>query len=242
MSRTLLRRALAGPSRLVAVTRRRGLAVNPALDPVVPCPDRVLQASVRTEMGTIHSRALRDVHKRVPASLLGDRLPFVHLSVDTKELMPFLRRTHYQRELFTVTVEDGETVRILPQEVQFDTLKHFNVKHINFRRWPRDPVRHPVKLAVPLVFTHEETIPTVKAGGYVHDMFSDTGIPCLVRDPENVPRFFVADMRRSEKGDLRFEHLDIPPGVTIRRTARTTEADGKTIANFLVGRVKRVRG
>lgn len=233
-----------GSSAQAASLRRAGVGLlrrwyRPDLDPIVPSPDRVLHAVPRksSELGTIHSREMRAAD-RLPVVLQGDGLPFVNLSVAREALMPFLRRTHYQRELLTLEVEGGEKVRVLTQEVQYDDLKRFNVKHVNFRRWPRDPLRHPVKLPVPIIFVNEETHPTIKTGGYTHDIFSDTGLKCLVRDPENIPRFLVADMRRADGMDLRMEHLTVPPGVTIRPNARTLQNGG----NFLVGRVKRVRG
>ena len=233
-----------GSSAHAASLRRAGVGLlrrwyRPDLDPIVPSPDRVLHAVPRksSELGTIHSREMRAAG-RLPVVLQGDGLPFVNLSVAREALMPFLRRTHYQRELLTLEVEGGEKVRVLTQEVQYDDLKRFNVKHVNFRRWPRDPLRHPVKLPVPIIFVNEETHPTIKTGGYTHDIFSDTGLQCLVRDPENIPRFLVADMRRADGMDLRMEHLTVPPGVTIRPNARTLHNGG----NFLVGRVKRVRG
>ena len=233
-----------GSSAQAASLRRAGVGLlrrwyRPDLDPIVPSPDRVLHAVPRksSELGTIHSREMRAAG-RLPVVLQGDGLPFVNLSVAREALMPFLRRTHYQRELLTLEVEGGEKVRVLTQEVQYDDLKRFNVKHVNFRRWPRDPLRHPVKLPVPIIFVNEETHPTIKTGGYTHDIFSDTGLKCLVRDPENIPRFLVADMRRADGMDLRMEHLTVPPGVTIRPNARTLQNGG----NFLVGRVKRVRG
>ena len=45
--------------------------------------------------------------------------------------MPFLQRTHYQRELLTLAVDGGETVHVLPQEVQVGSYKQFDVKHVN---------------------------------------------------------------------------------------------------------------
>ena len=226
--------ALAVP---VACMARRSLCSRPDLDPAVPSPDRVLEATRRETLGSKSAQKLR-TSGRVPASLLGDRLPFEHLSVDRIELMNFLRRPHFQRELLTLAVEGGETVRVLPQEVQYDTLQNFLVRHVNFRRWPRDPVRHPVKLAVPIIFTHEDSHPKVKQGSYVYEVFADTGLRCLVRDAAHVPRFLVGDMRRSVNGDLRFNHLDMPPGVTVRPHPRTLLDGG----NFLVGRVKKTRG
>ena len=228
-SRSLLRGSTA---------RLRWLCSQPQLDPVTPSPDRALKAVRRERLGKGAAIELRE-HARVPASLAGDRLPFEHLSVDLKELEPFLKRSHYQRELLTVDVDGGETVRALIQEVQYNNFKEFIPRHINFRRWPRDPIKNPVKLSVPLVFINEDSVQGVKTGGsYVFDMFAGSGIPCLVRDAQHVPRFFLADMRKSVDGDLFREHIDIPPGVTVRPNARTMQNDG----NFLIGRVKRVRG
>ena len=48
----------------------------------------------------------------------------------------------------------------------------------------------------------------------------------------------IADMRRADGNDLRLEHIELPPGVTVRRTDFTVLNGG----NFLVCRAKRVRG
>ena len=173
----------------------------------------------------------------MPAVLLGDRLPYVHVHVGTKELNPFAVRTHFQRELFTLDVEDGEKVKVLPQEVQFDATNTLNIQSIVFRRWPRDPIRNPVKLRVPLIIINEEAVPLVRNGGYVHNMFA-TGLLCHVRDPEHVPRFVVADMKKHVGGDIRFDAVELPPGVTVIPNHLTRLNDG----NFLLGRAKRIKG
>ena len=119
-------------------------------------------------------------------------------------------------------------------QVQYDNRKHFNIKHVNFRRWPRDPTRNPVKLKVPIVAINGDSVPRVKLGGYVHDIFP-RGLPCLVSDAEHVPRFFVVDMRRAVGDDFRMEQLELPPGVTVRQTPEVKSQQG------LVARAKRVK-
>lgn len=223
---------------------RRALCFQPHLDPEVPSPDRVLEAQRRSKLGSFAAESLRKAD-RVPVALLGDRLPFEHLSVERSALMPFLRRVHFQRELLTLVVEGGETVRVLPQEVQYDDPQSFNVHHVNFRRWPRDPARHPIKLKVPIVFINQESHPAIKVGGYTHNMFDKGGLTCFVSDVNHIPRFLAADMRRianienvKRRADFYAEHLDIPPGVRVKNHSLTTQNGG----NFLVGRVKRIRG
>ena len=66
------------------------------LDPDVPSPDRVLEATLREQHGQHKCKALREAG-RTPCSLVGDRLPYVSLSIDTAALLPFVRRTHCQR-------------------------------------------------------------------------------------------------------------------------------------------------
>ena len=78
----------------------------------------------------------------------------------------------------------------------------------------------------------------VKTGGYVMDMWAQSGVPCLVRDEANIPPFFVADMRRSKEGDLRIEDVDIPSGVEFNVGKYKDRVKG----NFLVARARRVRG
>lgn len=236
-----LARVPLSPSRLPLLPSRLPLPLLPArgmcwsrtddadLDPVVPPSDRVLVAKPRgeKEFGNSRCQKLRD-SGRTPCNVVGDRLPYVSLSVDTNELILFLKRTHCQRELMTLRVEgglspfEGEETLVLPQELQYEDKKHFNPTHVTFRRWPRDPERNPIKLAVPLIFMHAESIPAVKAGSYVHEMFeTGQGLRCWVRQKEHIPRFIIADMRRAVNGDLRYGDLDVPPGVTPRKYAAT---------------------
>ena len=127
---------------------------------------------------------------------------------------------------------------MLPHSIVYNDYKEFKPVHVRFLRWPRDPQNNPVRMRVPIIFINEDTLPKVKAGGYVHPMFEvGKGLNCLVREKENIPRFILADMRRSVDGDLRFEHIDMQPGVTVEKYK-----GGRTDGNFLIGRVKRVRG
>ena len=196
----------------------------------------MLSATVRTDLGGRSAAALRE-QGLVPCALLGDRLPFVHLAVQESDLVPFLQRPHYQRELLTLQVEGGETVHVLPQEVQYDSvpMAQFKVKHVNFRRWPRNPKKNPVKLAVPLIFENEEAVPTVKNGGFVMEGFSATGLKCYVSEIDHIPRFLIGDMRNHVNGDLRIDQIELPPGV---RPIKHPSTEG----NFLVARAQRVRG
>lgn len=246
------------------------------LDPVVPSPDRVLHATIRGngdvhEFGQYRCKQMRKAG-RIPCNLVGDRLPYVPLSIDREALLPLLRRTHVQRELLTLKVEggvspfEGEEVLVLPQQIRLVDRLHFEPEHIQFRRWPRDPERNPVKMNVPIVFTHEDKIPKLKSGYYLHEMFEvGQGLKCTVRQREHIPRFIEADMRRADDGDLRFEHIDMPPGVAPVRCVRvlhtsrprTPHTHGptsppvhaerryrgkRTEGNFLVGRVVRISG
>ena len=243
-------RALAGAARRAGLplrqaplrAARRTLcdSLRRSMDPVVPSPDRTVDAFVRPdgELGSRWSAKLREEGK-LPVALMGDRQPNLNLWLRKADLDPMLNRTHFQRELLTLNVEGGETVRVLPQEIQADTLDvGWKVLHVDFRRWPREPERHPVKLNVPVIYINDDAVPQVRTGGYIYDMFSNGGLPCYVRDAEHVPRFLVGDMRRADGNDLRREHLDLPPGVTVRRTNFTELNDG----NFLVARAKRVKG
>ena len=246
---------------------------SPHLDPETPSPERVLEAQHRgpEHYGRYKSEVMRK-NGPTPCAIIGDRLPYVSISVATADLMPLARRTHFQRELLTLKVEggisdfEGETCYMLPLDIRYEDLSSFKVEHVTFRRWPRDPERNPVKMPIPLIFVNSETLPAVKAGGYVHEMFlTGQGLKCTVRQREHIPRFIEADMRRADDGDLRFEHIDMPPGVAPVRCVRvphtsrprTPHTHGptsppvhaerryrgkRTEGNFLVGRVVRISG
>eukprot|EP00967_Tisochrysis_lutea_P093837 scaffold136047_cov37-Tisochrysis_lutea.AAC.5 len=72
-------------------------------------------------------------------------------------------------------------------------------------------------------------------GAYVHEIFNRDGIPVWLRDPYHIPETLIVDMARADGGDVRVEHLDLPPGVTVRPIKNLPE-------NFLVARAKRIRG
>ena len=82
-------------------------------------------------MGYNNQLALEKIRAEglVPCSIQGDRLPNKSLQVGRKQLMPFLRRVHFQRELFTLQIDDGETVQVIASEVAVDSQLTFNVQH-----------------------------------------------------------------------------------------------------------------
>jgi ribosomal protein L25 (general stress protein Ctc) len=227
-ARQLLRRSAPWPPlRTLARQLCWARTDNPHVDPTVPSTDRVLEATLREreQYGRYKCKLLREAG-RMPCSLVGDRLPYVSLSVSTEELLPIIRRTHCQREILTLRVSggispfEGDEVHVLPQEIQYKDLNAGKVEHVTFRRWPRDAERNPIKLAVPIIFINQDA--AVKGGGYVHEMFEvGRGLKCSVRLKEHIPRFLLADMRRAVGGDIRAEHLEFPPCAPRAHPGRT---------------------
>ena len=228
-------------------------ADNPHLDPEVPDPERTLTAIPRgpkkekgeersddfsNGFGGNYAARIRE-RGRIPAVLLGDRLPFVHLTVCKKELAPFVKRTHFQRELMTLQVEGGETVKCLVQEIVYKVTYSDEIEHINFRRWPREPEKNPLKMGVPLISMNDKDLPSVKNGGYVMDIFAQKGLPVTVRNREHIPRFFIVDMKKAKENSVYFDAIkdSMPPGVKVQKTVETRQNGG----NFLLMRGRRVR-
>ena len=226
---------------------------TPHLDTEVPDPERTLMAIPRgpkkekgeernddfsNGFGRNYAARIRE-RGRIPAVLCGDRLPFVHITVCKKELAPFVKRTHFQRELMTLQIEGGEKVKCLVQEVTYKVSYSDEIEHIHFRRWPREPKKNPIKLGVPLISFNDKDLPTIKAGGYVMDIFAQKGLPVRVRNPNHIPRFFLVDMKKHRNNSVYFDAIKdaIPPGVTIQKTVETQQNGG----NFLVMRGRRVR-
>ena len=84
---------------------------------------------------------------------------------------------------------------------------------------------------------NEEFAEGVRRGGYVHNMFAHHGLRCLVTQID-FPWALRVDMSKAdEDGDFRLSQLEFPPGVTPMETNR-----GRQIGDFLLARVKRIRG
>ena len=197
---------------------------------------------------------------RTPGCIIGDKLPQVPFWVERAALDRLMRKPGFELSSLHLSLE-GEIIRALPAEIQrFENGHDTHAIHITFQRWPRDAQRSPVKRRLPSRLINEIKCPAVKQGGYVHEFYSRLGIPVLLHDPDNIPQHLLIDMARHDNGDIRAEHIDVPPGVTLRpqhgapieRQRPPAAASQLTLslrrpllagqpANFLVARAKRIR-
>ena len=93
-----------------------------------------------------------------------------------------------------------------------------------------------MKVKLPLDIFNEEFAEGVRRGGYVHNMFAHHGLRCLVTQID-FPWRSASTEQGDEDGDFRLSQLEFPPGVTPMETTR-----GRQIGDFLLARVKRIRG
>lgn len=153
---------------------------------------------------------------RTPGCIIGDKLPQVPFWVERAALDRLMRKPGFELSSLHLSLE-GEIIRALPAEIQrFENGHDTHAIHITFQRWPRDAQRSPVKRRLHSRLINEIKCPAVKQGGYVHEFYSRLGIPVLLHDPDNIPQHLVIDMARHDNGDIRAEHIDVPPGVTLR--------------------------
>ena len=210
-------------------------------------PVSTLRVLRREGLGKYVARRMRAAGN-TPCALQGDRLPNIPLSVCSEELMALAAKPYFETTLLDLEL-DGEITRVLPRIVDrtgFESVSRVGearVTHVTFRRWPRDPVRHPVEFDMPLLETNEEKCAQVKNGAYVHNMFTQNGLPLLLT-AEGFPPFLAADMSRADaKGDLRMDQVELPAGASVRMTPLIRSLmRQKGDENFLVARAKRIRG
>lgn len=210
-------------------------------------PVSTLRVLRREGLGKYVARRMRAAGN-TPCALQGDRLPNIPLSVCSEELMALAAKPYFETTLLDLEL-DGEITRVLPRIVDrtgFESVSRVGearVTHVTFRRWPRDPVRHPVEFDMPLLETNEEKCAQVKNGAYVHNMFAQNGLPLLLT-AEGFPPFLAADMSRADaKGDLRMDQVELPAGASVRMTPLIRSLmRQKGDENFLVARAKRIRG
>jgi large subunit ribosomal protein L25 len=122
----------------------------------------LLKAEARAGQGKGAARAVRR-EGLVPAVIYGDKKDPALVSLKYRDLLP-----HVSTGRFTATLVDldvgGETVRVIPRDVQFEPVRDFII-HVDFLRLGKDAR---IRVEVPVHFRNHEASPGLKAGGVLN--------------------------------------------------------------------------
>lgn len=171
-----------------------------------------IPAEPRTGTGKGPARALRR-QSRVPGIVYGGDGEPMPISVESRVLVRELTNPRFFATLCDLKV-NGETIRVLPKEVQFHPVTDHPL-HADFMRIAAGGR---VTVAVPVVFDHEDESPGLRAGGVLNIVRREIELSCPA---DAIPAELHIDLARAEVGDsLHASQLTLPPNVELTITDR----------------------
>ncbi|HCF17557.1 MAG TPA: 50S ribosomal protein L25 [Rhodospirillum rubrum] len=144
---------------------------------------------------------------QVPAVIYGGRQDPVLLSLAPRLIHTEMRKAGFSSRLFDLTVEGGETHRVMVQDVQFHPVTDMPI-HVDFLRIGKDTE---VTVAIPVHFINETASPGLKRGGVLNVVRHEIEVHGR---PDALPDFFEVDLTGAEVGDsIHVGVVKIPEGV-----------------------------
>ncbi|MBU2531294.1 MAG: 50S ribosomal protein L25/general stress protein Ctc [Alphaproteobacteria bacterium] len=171
-----------------------------------------IEATARPRAGKGAARAVRREGK-IPAVIYGDKKEPQTIAIDRPALIKMLNRGGFLSSVFDVKV-DGETVRVLPRDIQFEPVKDIPI-HIDFQRVPGDGR---IRVSVPVEFINEERCPGLKRGGTLNIVRHEVEV---LAPADAIPEHLTVDLANADIGDsIHISAVPLPNDVTPTITDR----------------------
>ena len=165
-----------------------------------------LKAASRARAGKGASRAVRR-EGLVPGVVYGDKREPQLVSLAYRDIEPHIQSGRFLSTLVDLEVE-GQTVRALPRDIQFEPVRDFIV-HVDFLRLGKES-RFAVD--IPVHFKGQETAPGVKAGGVLNIVSHTVSLYCTA---DLIPDDIVVDLSGMQIGQsIHLSDVKLPQGVT----------------------------
>ncbi len=172
----------------------------------------VIDASPREPRGTSVARALRR-DGRMPGVVYGGGGEPLCVSVDHNSLQRELGRGGFFARLYDLKV-GGDTVRVLPREVQIDPVTDAPI-HVDFIRYVEGAA---LAVSVAVRFEGQEECEGLKRGGVLNVVRHEVELLCPL---DAIPEYLMADVSGCDIGDsIHISDIDLPEGVTATITDR----------------------
>jgi large subunit ribosomal protein L25 len=163
-----------------------------------------LSAKRRESAGKGAARAVRR-EGRVPAVVYGAGAPPVAISLDYAVAHKLIFAGHFLTTLFDIDV-DGEKIRAIPRDYQFDPVKDTPI-HIDFLRLGKDSK---VRVEVPVHFVNHEASPGLKRGGVLNIVRHAVE---LMVPADAIPESLTADLKGLDLNDsVHISAINLPEG------------------------------
>jgi large subunit ribosomal protein L25 len=131
-----------------------------------------LKAASRARAGKGASRAVRR-EGLVPGVVYGDKKEPQLVSLKYGEVLPHVQTGRFMSTLIDLEVE-GQTVRAIPRDVQFEPVRDF-ITHIDFLRLGKDAR---IAVDVPVHIVGQDKCPGLKAGGALNIVSHEVALYC----------------------------------------------------------------
>ena len=172
-----------------------------------------LAAETRDRVGKGASRALRR-DGRVPAVIYGQNQQPTSIHLEAKALNKALATGHFMNSVIMIDGISGQAVRTLPKDVSFHPVTDRPV-HVDFLRIGEHTA---VTVAVPVVFTDEDSSEGIKAGGVLNITRHEVE---LVVDASDIPTEIAISLAGRQVGDsIHISDVTLPGGATPAITDR----------------------
>jgi large subunit ribosomal protein L25 len=165
-----------------------------------------LKATARGRAGKGASRAVRR-EGLVPGVVYGDKREPQLVSLKYGELLPHVQTGRFLATLVDLEV-DGQTVRAIPRDVQFEPVRDFLV-HVDFLRLGKDAR---IAVDIPVHFKSQDVCPGLKAGGVLNVVSHTVGLYCSA---DFIPDEIVVDLAKLQiNQSIHLSEITLPEGVT----------------------------
>ena len=165
-----------------------------------------LKATARGRAGKGASRAVRR-EGLIPGVVYGDKKEPQLLSLKYADVKPHVETGRFLSSLIDLQV-DGQTIRAIPRDVQFEPVRDFIV-HVDFLRLGKDAR---IAVDVPVHFRNQEASPGLKLGGALNIVSHTVALHCSA---DFIPEEIVVDLTGLQiHQSVHLSQIKLPQGVT----------------------------
>ncbi len=165
----------------------------------------LLEAKARDRAGKGAARAVRR-EGRVPAVIYGDKKAPQLVTLDYRDTWKHVQTGRFLSTLVDVEV-DGDKVRAIPRDVQFDPVRDF-LMHVDFLRLGKGAR---IAVNVQCNFINDEESPGITRGGVLNVVRYEIEVYCPA---DAIPESFEVDLTGLDIGDgVHISDITLPEGI-----------------------------
>jgi large subunit ribosomal protein L25 len=165
-----------------------------------------LKAAARAKAGKGAARAVRR-EGLVPGVVYGDKRDAQNISMQYGDLLAHVKTGRFLSTLVDLEL-DGQTVRAIPRDLQFEPMKD-RIIHVDFLRLGKDAR---IAVDIPVHFKNQEQSPGIKAGGILNIVSHEVALYCPA---DFIPDDIVVDLTGLHIGQsVHLAQIKLPANVT----------------------------